>query len=70
MENKATNSTHKLAITESESERDLGVQMTNKRKYNEQCIQAATIGNLILGILKQTFVNRAKTSGKNSTQHT
>ncbi len=43
MEDKATNSTQKLAKTQ--SERDLGIQMTNKLKYNEQCTQAATKGN-------------------------
>jgi ribonuclease P/MRP protein subunit RPP40 len=62
MEDKATNSTHKLAKTE--SERDLGIQMTNKLKYNEQCTQAVTKDNLMLGILKQTFVNRDENTWK------
>ena len=45
-------------IKKTESERDLGIQVSSNLKYNDQISIATSKANKILGILKRTFITR------------
>ena len=47
----------RVELEETNSERDLGVVINNKLKWDEQVIQATLKANSALGILKRTFVH-------------
>ena len=51
-------SDERILIEKTESERDLGIQVTSNLKYNDQVSKAASKGNSTLGMLKRTFVTR------------
>ena len=47
-----------IQIEKTESERDLGIQVSSNLKYDAQVSKSASKANTMLGILKRTFVTR------------
>ena len=54
------NSEDLISIEKTESERDLGIQVSSDLKYNDQVSKATSKANNMLGQLKRTFVTRDK----------
>jgi ribonucleases P/MRP protein subunit RPP40 len=52
------NESKKIEITE--SQRDLGIQVSSNLKYADQVSKASSKANSVLGMLKRTFVSRNK----------
>ena len=57
---KSYDSEELIQIEKTESERDLGIQISANLKYNAQVSKAASKANSMLGMLKRTFVTRNK----------
>ena len=49
-----------IQIEKTDSERDLGIQVSSNLKYHNQVSKAASKANSMLGMLKRTFVSRDK----------
>ena len=56
-DNHGTHILRRVELAEANSERDLGVVINIKLKKNEQIDQATFKVNLVLGMLKRTFVH-------------
>ena len=50
-----------IQIEKTDSERDLGIQVSSNLKYHNQVSKAASKANSMLGMLKRTFVSRQNT---------
>ena len=49
-----------IVIEKTDSERDLGIQVSANLKFNAQVSKSACKANSMLGMLKRTFVTRNK----------
>ena len=54
----AYDSNNLIQIEKTETERDLGIQISSNLKYAEQVNKAASKANSVLGMLKRTFATR------------
>ena len=52
--------TNAMQIESTESERDLGIQLSSNLKYYDQVSKASSKANKMLGLLKRTFITRNK----------
>ena len=55
---KSNDSEELIQIEKTDSERDLGIQVSSNLKYNAQVSKSASKANSMLGMLKRTFVTR------------
>ena len=53
-------SNQRIQIQPTESERDLGIQVSSNLKYSEQISKATSKANSVLSMMKRTFITRNK----------